>query len=500
MNPQLFDQFVSAVREIHVLESIERLLDWDQEVMMPPRGTDFRAEQLARIAALAHQKLTSDEFGRLLQQVERDGVEDDSAAETIVREMHRLRGRAVRLPGSLVEELARTSALAKSAWAGARRESNFALFAPMLEKMLDLKRRQAELLGWQEEPYDALLDEYEPGARASQIAAIFDRVRAELIPLLDAIKSAPRRPDRSILTRNFPRDAQERFNRLIAQQVGFDFQAGRMDVSTHPFSTGISPLDVRFTTRYNEHALNESLFGTLHETGHALYEQGLDPRFVATPAASAVSLGIHESQSRMWENFVGRSHPFWEHFFVPLQQHFPALADVSLDDWYFAINTVEPSFIRVEADEVTYGLHIILRFGLERDLIAGRLAAADLPAAWNDGFKSLLGLSPPDDARGCIQDIHWSSGYFGYFPTYALGNLYAAQFFETARRELGDLDAEFRAGRFGGLLDWLREKIHRHGMRYRAGELVQTVTGQPLSHEPFAAYLRGKFAPLYGIT
>jgi carboxypeptidase Taq len=362
-----------------------------------------------------------------------------------------------------------------------------------------LKRQVAEKIGYQTEPFDALLDEFEPGARAAEVQKVFDAVKGELVPLVHAVKTAPRQPNMALLAHDCPRDRQEAFGRQVAAAMGFDFQAGRLDVSTHPFCSGMSPLDVRMTTRYDEHYLPMSLFGIMHEAGHGLYEQGLDPVHAFTPMGQSVSLGIHESQSRLWENFVGRSRPFWVCYFPQLQAAFPVLADVSLDDWYFAINAVRPSLIRVEADEVTYSLHIMLRFDLERQMIAGELQVADIPAAWNAGMQQLLGITPPNDAEGCLQDIHWSIGIFGYFPTYALGNLYAAQFCEAARRALLEFEAQLARGELTPLREWLRESIHRHGQRYRAAELVQVVTGQPLSHVPFINYLNSKYRPLYGL-
>jgi carboxypeptidase Taq len=495
-----YDSFIRQVREVYNARSIVALLEWDQETYMPRRGAEHRADQVALIAGLAHQKLTSDEFGETLRAVEREGVGDDPVRRTNLREVRREFDRAVKIPTKLVQEIARASALAKEAWVKARQESRFGDFAPHLEKLLDLKRQVAGHVGWQTEPYDALMDEFEPGAQAAAIQAVFDRLKSELVPLVAAIAQAPRQPDLSILARFCPREGQAEFNRRVAEAIGFDFEAGRLDVSAHPFCTSTCPLDVRITTRYDEKYLPQSLFGVMHETGHALYEQGLDAAHAGTPAGSPVSLGIHESQSRLWENLVGRSRPFWEHFFPALQQRFPALRDVPLDDWYFAINNVRPSLIRVEADEVTYGLHIMLRFDLERQMVAGRLAVRDVPEAWNEGMRSLLGIVPPDDARGCLQDIHWSMGIFGYFPTYALGNLYAAQFFEAAREALHDLDEQLRRGEFRPLLEWLRERIHRLGMRYRAHELVRIVTDRELAHEPFVRHLHNKFRPLYGLS
>ncbi len=497
---ETYDAFVGRVRELYTLYSISELLEWDQETQMPPKAAEDRGRQAALLAGLAHDRLTSAELGSLLDALEAEDFSDDHAAGTNVREVRRAFDRAVKLPRALVAEIARTSSVAKANWAQARADSDFARFAPHLQRMLDLKRQVADCVGWDGEPYDALMDEYEPGARSAEVQKVFEQVKAELVPLVAELRDAPRQPDESIRSRSCPVEQQAAFGRRIMEAMGFDFEAGRMDSSTHPFCAGVSPRDVRLTTRYDEHYLPMALFGLMHETGHALYEQGLDAAHAFTPMAQAVSLGIHESQSRLWENQVGRSRAFWEYYFPELQATFPSMADVTLDDWYFAINTVRPSLIRVEADEVTYGLHIMLRFDLERKMLRGELAVADVPEAWNEGMRQLLGLTPPDEAQGCLQDIHWAMGIIGYFPTYALGNLYAAQFFAAARAALPDLDDQLRRGTLLPLREWLREHIHRHGQRYRAGELVEKVTGRPLAPEPFVAYLREKFRPLYGLS
>lgn len=499
MPSDAYAAFVQRIREINTARSVEGLLAWDQETYMPRAGAEFRANQLSLLAGVAHERLTQDSTGELLRKAEQAGTNGDPVAATNVRETRREYDRAVRIPNELVREIARVSALAKEAWQQARKESNFLKFAPHLERLLDLKRELADRVGWTTEPYDALMDEYEPGAKAAEVQAVFDELKKELVPLVKEIASAPRQPDLSLLKRAAPRAAQEAFNRTVAEAMGFDFSAGRIDTSTHPFCSGACPKDVRLTTRYDEHYLPMSLFGVMHEAGHGLYEQGLDAAHMATPAGESTSLGIHESQSRMWENMVGRSRPFWQHFFKPLQAAFPSLADAKLDDWLFAINNVRPSLIRVEADEVTYGLHIMLRFDLERRMIGKKLAVRDVPAAWNEGMKSLLGITPPDDANGCLQDIHWSLATFGYFPTYQLGNLYAAQFFNAAKKAIPDLDGQVAAGQLKPLREWLRENIHRHGKRYRATELVKVVTGQELSHKPYMEYLNAKYRPLYGI-
>ncbi|MBL8880684.1 MAG: carboxypeptidase M32, partial [Phycisphaerales bacterium] len=441
-----YETFLKLTKDISTAYAIESLLDWDQETYMPKRAAPDRAEQAAFMAGLAHERLTSDEYAGLIERLEPQAAGDDHVVATNVREMTRRYKRAARLPKSLVEEIARATSLAKDEWAQARKAADFARFAPHLEKLIDLKRQVADRVGWNTEPYDALMDEFEPGAQAAQIQAVFDKLKTELVPLVAAIASAPRKPDTALLAREFPRAAQEQFGRRICEAMGFDFEAGRIDVSTHPFCSGRPPFDVRLTTRYDERYLPMSLFGTMHEAGHGLYEQGLDAAHRGTPMAQSVSLGIHESQSRMWENLVGRSREFWQHFYPALQAAFPSLVGVALNDWHFAINTVRPSFIRVEADEVTYTLHIILRFNVERQLIAGKLAVKDVPAAWNASMKDLLGITPGSDAEGCLQDIHWSLGIFGYFPTYALGNLYASQFFASANRAMPTLRGDIASG------------------------------------------------------
>jgi len=493
-----YEALLEFVRETGQLAAIQELLDWDQQVCMPPKGVHARAEQVGLVAGLVHERLTSPRMGDALAALtEPTG---DPVADTNIRETRRAYDRAVKVPGDLVREIARTSALAHEAWAQARRESDFPTFAPFLERLVDLRRRVAECIGYVVEPYDALLDEYEPGMSTAQVAELFAALRRGLVPLVQAVAGAARRPDASILTRHYPIDAQRELVLEISRAMGFDFEAGRMDVSTHPFTSGSCPGDVRLTTRYDDHFLPSALFGAMHEVGHGLYQQGLPAEHVFTPMGASVSLGIHESQSRMWENLVGRSAAFWHCWYADVQRRFPdALADVGREAFLGAVNAVSPSFIRVEADEVTYNLHIILRFELEREIVQGRLAVADIPQAWNAKFTELLGVTPPDDRRGCLQDIHWSMGAFGYFPTYALGNLYAAQFFSAARQAIPDLDDRVAGGDLRTLLDWLRENIHCHGQRYRATELVEKVTGQPLRVGPFLDYMRGKMSPFYGL-
>ena len=497
-----YPELIRRFKETRLLDSVGAVVGWDQHTYMPPAGAGHRAEQMGFLAKLGHQMLTDPKVGELLAAVESAPLvknpESDEAVN--VREIRRGYDRAVKMPPALVEEIARVTSQAQNIWALARKNSDFGVFAPWLAKVVALKRQEAQAVGYKESPYDALLDEYEPGMTAAEVTRVFVELRSDLVPLVAAIGASGKGPRPDILTREYPVDRQHIFGEAAAAAIGFDFRAGRLDTTVHPFCSGICPGDVRLTTRYSSRELNQAFFGILHEAGHGIYEQGLDPAHFGTPCGTAVSLGIHESQSRLWENQVGRSAPFWEHFYPRARQTFPGtLDDVSLDEFVFAINEVERSFIRVEADEATYNLHILLRFELEEALLTGKLEAIDVPAAWNAKFKQLFDLTPPDDARGCLQDIHWSMGGIGYFPTYTLGNLNAAQFMEQARQYLGDLDADFRRGEFGRLKGWLNEKVHRPGQRYRPRDLVRRVTGRPLSHRPLIAYLRRKYEPLYGI-
>jgi carboxypeptidase Taq len=496
-----YAELMQRMKEHTLLGSCSELLSWDEQTYMPHNGAPHRGAQKGLLARLRHETLTAPRTRELLTELEASPLaKGDTIEAANVREVRRVYDRAVKLPGTLVEAIARTASEAHPYWVEARKTSNFALFLPWLEKIVALKREEADAVGHQGVPYDALLDEYEPGARTADIARLFTALQAELAPLVTQIVASGRRPRADILEREYPVGPQYQFGHQTAAVIGFDFEAGRLDTTTHPFCCGIGPGDCRITTRYNPHHFNESFFGILHEAGHGLYEQGLDPQYFGTAAGSFASLGIHESQSRLWENQVGRSRAFWDFFFPRAREFFPTtLADVSLDDFFFAINDVRRSFIRVEADEATYNLHIVLRFELEQALVSGDLPPREVPAAWNEKFTKLFGLTPATDAEGCLQDIHWSGGGIGYFPTYTLGNLYAAQFMEQARTDLTDLDSDFRRGAFARLKGWLNEKVHRPGHRYDAGELCRRVTGRALSPQPFLAYLRGKYGPLYGL-
>ena len=498
----LYAELVEHLRKTALLESTGSVLGWDEQTYLPPGGAEHRANQMSVISGLAHEHRTSPRIGELLAELEHGDLGPaDGPMAVNVREARRDYNRATKLPKKLVEEMSRVTSLGQQVWIEARKEKNFLKFLPWLEQIVSLKRQEAEALGYAGGiPYDALLDRYEPGAKSSEITSAFASLRDELVPLVSAIRDAGKKPKPGIVARKFPKDAQRRFGIEAATKIGFRFNEGRLDEAAHPFCSGFGPGDCRLTTRYDEHHFPGAFFGTLHEAGHGMYEQGLDRDHYGTPMGDSVSLGIHESQSRMWENFVGRSRAFWEYFYQPAKDAFPeALTTVSLDEFHFAINDVQPSFIRVEADEVTYNLHIMLRFEMEQPLIAGDLKPADVPGVWNEKFEQFFGLTPPHDAQGCLQDIHWSAGLIGYFPTYSLGNMYAAQFFRAAGRDLGDLSALFRKGEFAPLLKWLNENIHRRGRQYPATELVRVVAGEPLSHKPLMEHLHGKYDELYGL-
>jgi carboxypeptidase Taq len=498
-----YEELIRRAREQTLLGSCADLLSWDEETYLPRGGVAYRADQLAYLAGLGHDQATDRRVGELLAVVEGSSLVADplSPPAVNVRELRRAYDRAVKLPRALVEEVARVTAAAHQEWSDARRNADFARFRPWLERVFALKRREAECLGSEDSPYDALLEEYEPGARARDVAELFDALRRGLVPLANAVTHAARRPGPGVLRRGIPVERQRLFAELVAAGVGFDFGRGRLDEAEHPFFCTAGPGDCRITTRYAAHDLSSGLFGTLHEVGHALYEQGLDPAHHGTPLGEAASLGVHESQSRLWENFVGRGRPFWRHFFPLARRVFRGgLDDVSPDDFHFAVNHVEPTLARVGADEVTYNLHVLIRFELEKALLAGDLSAADLPGAWNEAYRHHLGVVPADDGEGCLQDSHWAAGMVGYFPTYTLGNVFAAQLWARARQELGDVDTASARGDFAGLLGWLRDRVHRHGSRFLPPRLIEEATGSPPDHRPLLRYLRDKYGELYGVA
>ncbi len=495
-------QLKARLAEIDDVERAADLLDWDQQTYMPPAGAGARAEQLSTLRGLAHRFFISDEMGALLDDL-RDaaaGLEPDSDAACLIRVTARDYEKARRVPSELVAELSRVSALAMEAWARARPASDFALFRPHLERIVALNVQLAEAFGYEECIYDPLLDEYEPGMKTAQVAAIFDELKGALIPLVKAIAEKADAVDAAFLSREYDEQKQWNFGLELLREVGFDFERGRQDRSAHPFTTAFSPADVRLTTRVLRDYLPTALFATLHEGGHGLYDQGIDAALSRTPLGHGASTAVHESQSRLWENLVGRSRGFWRHYFPRLQALFPEqLAGVDAESFYRAVNRVQPSPIRVEADEVTYNLHIFLRFELENDLLEGRVGVADLPAAWNAKMEEYLGLTPTNDGEGVLQDIHWAGGLLGYFPTYALGNLLSVQLFDQALAESPSLPAQIESGQFAALLGWLREKVHRHGKKFTPAELMRRVTDSELQAAPYLAYIRAKYGEIYGL-
>lgn len=490
----------NRLAEVCDVRSAVSLLHWDQETYMPPKGAEGRGRQLATLSAIEHRLFTASEVGALLEELaERmDRLEpDDAALADVALYDYRI---ATRLPEAFVQEFAEEQSRAHGAWVQARRESRFDLFEPNLEKLVALLRRKADYLGYQDSPYDALLELFERGMTTARLRTLFGELAARQSALIERIMNAPRHPDLSWLDGEWDEQTQWELSLDVLRDMGYDFEAGRQDRSVHPFSTIFDVHDVRVTTRTDPRLLFACLTGSIHEGGHALYMQGHQERDRRTPLCDAPSLGMHESQSRMWENMIGRSLPFWKHYAPAMRARFPGRLDgVAPEDFHAAINRVTPSLIRVEADECTYNLHIILRFEIETALIEGALRVADVPEAWNAKMKEYLGLDVPDDANGCLQDIHWAHGAMGYFPTYALGNLYAAQIFEAILRELPDLWAQVEEARFAPLREWLRERIHRLGRRRNAPDLVRDLTGREPEPGAYLGYLENKYGALYGL-
>jgi len=499
---QAYDELLRRMREETLLTTVEALLDWDEETYMPAGGVENRSEQLALVAGLLHERGTDPRLGELLAAVECSNLSADpvSPAAVNVRELRREYDRFVRLPRTLVQDVARTTALAQKAWASARGAADFARFRPWLERIVALKRAEAECVGYADEPYDALLEDYEPGLSSAVAGRLFGALRRELVPLAERIAGARRRPDPAVLRRHFPRDRQRRFGETVASAVGFDFERGRVDLGVHPSCSGMGPGDCRITLRFDDRDFAGGVLTILHEVGHGLYEQGLDPEHYGTPMGDVASVGMDEAQARFWENRVGRDRHFWDHFYPGARELFPeSLGDVPADEFHFAINRVAPSLIRVHADEVTYNLHVMIRFDLERALISGSLAVADLPDAWNEAYRQMLGVIPRTDAEGCLQDGHWADGMIGYFPTYTLGDVFAAQLFTCAELELGDLGRQFARGEFGAIRQWLERRVHRQGGRHPSARLIEVVTGSPPDHRPLVKLLKAKYQALYDL-
>ena len=492
------------VRESALVSSIQSVLGWDEVTKMPAKAAPWRAEQISLLAGLAHKKMIDPRLGELLEQLAEEPAiaeNSDSDAAVTVRRLQRTYDKKTKLPESLVKELSRTASLGQSVWEKARAEDDFEMFAPTLEKTFALKREEADALGWDDCRYDALLDDYEPEAKTAEVRKVLGNLRDELVPLIESIRVSKSGPDDEIFRQNFPEKIQAPLVRRAAELIGFDFSRGRLDTTAHPMCTELGPFDCRIMTRFDEHFFPSAFFGVMHEAGHGIYEQGMPTEQFGLPLGMAVSLAIHESQSRLWENLVGRSRAFWEHFLPTAQVAFPEqLGSVSVDQFYQSINVVEPSLIRVEADEATYNLHILIRFELEQALLDEQLSVAELPGAWNDLYEKYLGIRPNNFAEGVLQDVHWSAGLVGYFPTYALGNLCASQFLDAAEAQIGPLSEQFAAGDFGPLRRWLREKIHSQGQHYFAPELVERVTGKKLSHDALLDHLKTKLKPIYDLN
>ncbi|MDP7246728.1 MAG: carboxypeptidase M32 [Planctomycetota bacterium] len=484
-------------RELSDISSASAVLEWDQETYMPSKGQEGRGRSLSTLAGIRHRLLTSPDLVDALSACE--GIaEPDSELGAQCREARRSVDRASRVPEKLAKALAEATSQGLACWQKARAESDFSLFEESLSRIIELRREQAEAIDSNRSAYDVLMDEFEPGATEAALTPVFENLCEQLSPLiLEASESRP--VDESPAMGDFPVAEQKAFGLFVAEKMGFDLEAGRLDATTHPFCSGFHPNDVRITWRHMDQDFRSALYGIMHEAGHGLYEQGLPAKWHGTPIGGAVSLGIHESQSRLWENLVGRSHAFWKWALPHFTKYFPAKDGLTVDQLWPALHTARPSLIRVEADEATYNLHIAIRFDIERRLFAGDIAVADLPEAWDSAYEKFLGIRAETAAEGVLQDIHWSMGAFGYFPTYSLGNLIACQLFDAAENEMDDLESMIAAGEFAPLRAWLGEKVHSHGARWSASELVQKATGQPLTAGPFLAYIRNITSQAYGL-
>lgn len=494
-------QLKAQMAEVMDLQAAAAVLSWDQQTYMPPAGAEERSEQLATLSRLIHLKSTAPEMGQLIEDLlpYAETLPPDSDEARLIRKAKRAYDKLTKVPTDLVAEFTQVTTLAQEAWVQARAESNFAHFRPHLEKIVELRRAYAECFAPYQHVYDPLLDDFEPGMKTAEVQAIFSALRPQQVDLVRQIAARPQVEDGFLFLR-YSEKKQWDFGVEIITRFGYDWKAGRQDRSAHPFTTAFGLGDVRITTRIHPRNLTAGLFSTLHECGHALYHQGIGRNLRRTLLADGASMAVHESQSRMWENLVGRSRAFWQYAYPHLQALFPRqLGNVSLEAFYKAINKVRPSFIRVEADEATYNLHIMLRLELEIALAEGSLAVKDLPEAWNSRMQDYLGIVPPNDRLGVLQDVHWSAGLIGYFPTYALGNLVSAQLWEAIRRDIPDLEAQIARGEFANLLTWLREKIHQHGAKFEPQDLVQRVTGSPITPEPYLRYLKAKYGEIYGL-
>jgi len=495
-------QLTTQLQQISDVNNAMAVMGWDQEVMMPEGGTKARARQLSTLARIGHEMATSEDLGDLIhaaaQEIDGAGYDSDEAA--LLRVAQYDYDQNMKLPVDFVAKFAQLTSEAQSIWAKARHNNDFKAFEPTLEKIFEMTRQGADFLGYTDHPYDALLNQYERGMTTAEVARIFNAHKPALIEMIAAIGEVENRVSDDVLHRDYDIDKQREFGLSVIEKLGFDFTRGRQDISTHPFCTNFSRDDVRITTRFYKDFINPALFGMIHEAGHGMYEQGVAEALDGTPLGHGTSLGVHESQSRMWENVVGRSKGFWSWAYPQLQAQFPGvLEDTDVDSFYKSINTVKRQFIRVEADELTYNLHIMLRFELECDLMTGAIKISDLPQVWNDRFEQFFGIRPPTDTLGVLQDVHWSIGLIGYFPTYALGNLLSMQYYNTAVAANPSLPAEIASGKFDTLLTWLQTNIHQHGRKYTSAELTQRVTGGQIDPAPYVAYLQNKFTDVYGL-
>jgi carboxypeptidase Taq len=493
------NQLKDILAEVADLNNATALLGWDQQTYMPPGGAEDRGNQLATLSQIAHLKFTSEEVGRLLEDLEPQvaQLDPDSYETRLVKVTRRLYDKETKVPPEMVVEFAQLTTAAHQIWQEARAEDNFSKFQPSLEKIIDLRQRYASIFKPYDHIYDPLLDDFEPGLKTADVKTIFEALRPQQVELLQAISERPQVED-WFLHQPFDEKKQWDFGVEVITKFGYDWNRGRLDKSAHPFTTNFGIDDVRITTRVTPDFLNPALFGTMHEAGHALYELGVDHALGRSTLTGGASLAVHESQSRMWENLVGRSMAFWEHFYPMLQSYFPSqLGSLDLNSFYRGINKVERSLIRVEADEATYNLHIMLRLEMEIAMMEGGLAAKDLPDAWDSRMEDYLNILPPNDAKGILQDVHWAGGMIGYFSTYALGNLISVQLWEVINREIPDLEEQIRQGKFEALLAWLRKNIHCHGSMFEPQELVQRITGSKIDPAPYVRYLNAKYGEIY---
>lgn len=492
----------ALLREVSLLGQASALLGWDQQVYMPAGGAAARGQVLGQLRKMMHERTTSSDVGRLLDALEPmvKDLDPYSDAAALVRLVRRGYERSIKIPKELVIEMSEAGAAGYQAWLQAREEKNFLLFKDHLARQFELARRVADLLGYEDHPYDANLDRYERGLKTADVEALFSGLRERLVPLVRRIAERADAVDDSFLYQHYPQAQQLALAEEVLRLIGFDFQHGRQDLTVHPFCMGVAITDVRLTTRVDENWFSNCFYSALHEGGHGLYEQGLPQEYEGLPLAETVSLGIHETQSRLWENVIGRSRAFWEHFLPVAKKYFPdQLSGVTPEQMFRAVNKSQPSFIRTEADEVTYNLHVMLRFDLEKDLIAGKIDVADLPDLWNAKMEEYLGITPPDDVVGVLQDVHWAGGMIGYFPTYTIGTVASIQLYNAAVAANPDIPAAIGRGDLSGLLAWMREHVHRHGSRYTPEELLERATGSKLDFEPYMAYMEQKYTDIYGL-